>query len=610
MYYHDDMKKSSLLFLVLLLFFHAVSLPLWGELLAEETLPSREAELLAEAMEAQVNERWELSIALLSRGIELYPLDYRFPWALGSLYYSRKLYGLAWDEYRKAEPLMPAEPEMLFRLSRTAGFLNMETLSAEYMEKVLELEPGNKEAIDNLAWMYYKLHRLSEGAELLRNAVREMGRERDFCNTLGTIYADMFRYDDSKNWYLEAIAAAEKAGDYRLAAVVHYNLSILESRYYHYSEAFDRTNFSLTTLSSSAGRLARGEIYLRRLDFSKTFQDYQAAYETDTSPLAKANLAQAYLTAGRLEESRLYAEDCLNTRDNSWMLNYGTDMDRYRRDLHELLYKSYGGLFRAERFKVYPSAAAGIRGFFQQYYYRFKEARHKLFYKKYSLAAARAYSAEQSGGDSVFYGAAGLDAQTEYYNAMQSYPRRAVVYLQKARELEIPLIPPSAPAYDAEEGKLMKTPALLRRAINGFDPVWERDMIAESLAELCLMLKGRRLQAERRDAAESLYALNKAALRQNGIRLPVEISVTAEDGRAAGRIKKTVLRMGFEEAQKGEGRFLLSITLARNGDARCELHDRSRGTALLRETLPLPSLSRRDLSNFATILENAAFTGF
>jgi tetratricopeptide (TPR) repeat protein len=613
--------------------------------------PERGADtLLGEALEAQMHEHWELSIELLSRGTEQYPGDYRFPWALGSLYYSRKLYGLAWEEYRKAEPDMPLEPEMLFRLSRASGFLNLDTVSAAYLERVLELEPGNKEAIDSLAWMYYKLHRLSDGAELLHNAVETLGSQRDFCMTLGTIYSAMFRYDDAKNWYLKAISAAEQAGDMNFATVTHYNLSILESRYYNYADAFERTNASLAARSGSAresryynyagavertnaslGRLARGEIYLRRLDLARTFQDYQSAYETDTSPLAKMNLAMAYQIAGRLEESRLYAEDCLNTRDLSWMLNYGTDTDRYRRDIHEILYKTYGGLFHTEAFKVYPGVSAELRGFFQKWYYRFKEAYHKILFKKYSLAAARAYSAERSDSDSVFYGAAGLDAQTEYYNALESYPRRALTYLRNARGFEVPLIPPAAPTYDAEEGTLMKNPALLRRAGDGFDPVWERDMIAESLAELCRALRGRRRRAERQDAAERLYALNKAALLQNGIALPVEIIVDADlwkspastdatstgatptgaTSRQAARIvKKTLTRMGFQEAAPGAGaRFLLIIVLS--GDtARCELQDRGRGTTPLRESIPLPSLSRQDLSAFAAHFETAAFTGF
>ncbi|MDR1908931.1 MAG: hypothetical protein LBQ35_03330 [Spirochaetaceae bacterium] len=571
--------------------------------------------LLEDALEAQTNERWELSIELLSRGAELYPRDYRFPWALGSLYYSRQLYGLAWEEYQKAEPFMPQDTEMLFRLSRTTGSLNMDAVSAAYLERVLELDPLNREAIDSLAWMYYKLHRLNEAAKILLDAVESLGPERDLCMTLGTVYADMFRYGESRDWYLRAIASAEQAGDMNFAAVAHYNLSILESRYYNYAEAFERANESLRAHSSPAGRLARGELRQRQLDLAGTFSDYHAAHETDTSPLSKLNLAQACQIAGRLEESRLYAESCLDSRDLSWMLNYGTDPDRYYRDLHEILYKTYGGLYRTESFKVYAGTAAALRGLFRKFYYRFREMYHGHLFKKYALLAARAYRA---GGDSLFYGAAGLDAQIGYYTALESYPRRALPYLQRAREFEVPLIPLSAPAYDADEGILRGDPGLIRRSILLFDPLWERDMTARSLAELCRLLRGGRHRAERRGAAERLYAMNRGALRQNGIALPVEMVLTmegpggagrrAEGRRAEGRLRRTLKRMGFEEAPAG-ARFRLSVTLSGSG-ARCELSDRERGTAALREIIPLPSFSRKELAHFAAYLENAAFTGF
>jgi hypothetical protein len=53
-------------------------------------------------------------------------------------------------------------------------------------------------------------------------------------------------------------------------------------------------------------------------------------------------------------------------------------------------------------------------------------------------------------------------------------------------------------------------------------------------------------------------------------------------------------------------RFRLSILL-KNGEARCELYDGGRGTFVFRETLPLASLSRRDLSGFAQALGNLIF---
>ncbi|GHT77549.1 hypothetical protein FACS1894130_02190 [Spirochaetia bacterium] len=593
-------------------------------------------DLFMGAVDAQRKERWERAIELYSRGSEQYPQDSRFPWALGSLYYSRDLYGLAWDEYRKVEKLLPSDPDVLYRLSQTAGYLNREAVSAEYLERTLILEPDNQEAISSLGWMYSKLHRLSDGERLLLAAIHEFGPAPNFCMTMGTIYSDMFRYEDAKTWYLDAIAGGEKLGDWEFAAVAHYNLSILESRFYHYAESFDRTTASLDARNRAPGRLARGELFLRRLDLSRAFTEYQTAYEIDTSPLSKINLAQAYQIAGRLDEARLYAEASLKSRDLSWMLNYGIDLDRYKRDIHEILHKTYSGLTKTEKRKIYGTLGESIRGLFRGWAYTFKAATHQRLYRKYSLLAAKAYDADPGNMNtvdssaagttqSVSYGEQGLDAQIQYYNAFEAYPRRAIGYLRSARKFEVPLIPQSESSYDMEEGRLLENRELLINAIPAFDPLWERDVIADTYAELCLQLRGKRHTAERWDAAERLYALNHGALRQNGITLPVELALDTENAPRPRRteriLRRTLRKMGIEvipakyrtgntndDADPSMGRFRLNITV-NGGDVRCELYDGGRGTGVFRRAIPLPSPSAKDISAFAETLGEVMFTG-
>jgi tetratricopeptide (TPR) repeat protein len=586
--------------------------------------------LFEAATEAQGAEFWERAIELYSQGEKLFPGDSRFPWALGSLYYSRKLYGLAWEEYRKVETLFPFDPDILYRLSRVAGYLNRDAVSAGYLERVLAIAPDYREAIGSLGWMYYKLHRLKEGEELLRAALERFGPDPDFSMTLGTIYSDMFRYEEAKAHYLEAIAGGENVGDREFAAVAYYNLSILESRFYKYREAFDQTNASLASRNRASGRLARGELFLRRLELPRVFSEYQSAYEIDTSPLSKVNLAQVYQIAGRLEEARLYAEDCLTLGDLSWMLNYGIDPDRYKRDLHDILYKTYTGLANAGGREVYGTAAEALGGFFRRWLYRYKALSHRFLFQKYSLISAGAYSAYTAGADGSGSGddvqsSLGPDAWLQYYDAFKPYPQRALVYLRNARNQEVPLVDAAVPSYDLEEGILLKDRELLRRSIPDFDPLWERDMIADTYSELYPLLKGRNRRFERFDAAERLYALNRGALRQKGIDLPVELTISAatEDASAVRGVKKTekalrrtLRQMGIDEVPRSPDsaapdvfspRFRLDITVAA-GEAHCILHDGGRGVDVFRESIPLESVSPRDLAGFARILGDGLFT--
>ncbi|MDR0759988.1 MAG: hypothetical protein LBF74_07755 [Treponema sp.] len=612
------------LILVLFLAFNAGTIPAqegdaWSGVGAEEITGQADA-LFDAAVKAQQSEFWERAIELYAQGAKLFPGDSRFPWALGSLYYSRRLYGLAWDEYRKVETLLPFDPDVLYRLSRTAGYLNRDAVSADYLERVLAIAPDYQEAIGSLGWMYYKLHRLKEGEGLLTAALDRFGPDPDFSMTLGTIYSEMFRYEDAKARYLEAIAGGENLGDREFAAVAYYNLSILESRFYKYRESFDRTNASLASRNRASGRLARGELFLRRMELPRVFSEYQSAYEIDTSPLSKVNLAQVYQIAGRLEEARLYAEDCLKLGDLSWMLNYGIDLDRYKRDLHDILYNTYTGLAKVEERGVYGTLAEALRGFVRRWVYRYKAASHRRLYQKYSLISAGAYSTYIAGAGGASQSNLSPDAWLQYYNAFEPYPQRALAYLRNARDLEVPLIDAAIPSYDLEEGLLFKDRELLLRTIPLFDPLWERDMIADAYREVYLLLKGRTRRLERFDAAERLYALNRGALRQKGIALPVELTITAADGdpqaakteRALGR---TLRRMGIDAVPPSSGgaaletyspRFRLSIILA-DGQAQCVLHDKGRGVDVFRRSIPLKSASSQDLAAFARTLGDGIF---
>jgi hypothetical protein len=334
-------------------------------------------------------------------------------------------------------------------------------------------------------------------------------------------------------------------------------------------------------------------------------------------------MAYAFQVAGRLEEARLYAEDSLKSRDLSWMMNYGIDPDRYRRDLHQILWHAYSGLAKTGALTPRSGPRDRFEGFVMAGYYRFKAAVHRLLFRKYSLLAANAYRLVSAAGDLP------LDALIQYYNAFEDYPRRARVYLGLARDFETPLIPQAAASYEAEMGTLLKDRELLNAVIDDLDPVWERDMLADIYMELALPARGAvRLagRAERQDAAERLYALNRGALRQNGIPLPVSLTfVLQTDGETspeAARLAKPLMRIlgkagiqetGIRASGPNPARHTLTLELEdRQPEGgwliRCELHDEGRGTSVWRRSIPLPSRSAGDLSAFARALADEAFT--
>jgi hypothetical protein len=353
---------------------------------------------------------------------------------------------------------------------------------------------------------------------------------------------------------------------------------------------------------------------LRRLDFEKALADYEAAYETDTSPLSKLNLAQLYQISGRLEEARLYAEDCLKGGDLSWMLNYGIDPVRYRRDIHDVLRKTYRGLEKTERQRPYGRIAEWFRSRIRIAVYRFKAAGHDRLFRKFSLAAADAYGLRFDGEEEEH-----LDALIQYYNAFERYPRRAKFYLDRARAFETAIIPASLASYDLEEGTLTRNAKMIFTAIEGFDPSWERDMIARAYAETAKAgMTGGAME-------EWLFNLNRGAPRQEGLRLPVELRIEGAGRRLASRLARYIGKAGFRPvmttlADNGTGgtmwtstslTFRLSVTIPEGpAPASWELYDRVRGNVVLRRNFPLPSgtdWSGADLADFARSLGDAVF---
>jgi len=183
---------------------------------------------------------------------------------------------------------------------------------------------------------------------------------------------------------------------------------------------------------------------------------------------------------------------------------------------------------------------------------------------------------------------------------------------------ETNLIPAAAPSYDIEEGIITGDETLVEDALHGFEPLWEKEYIAQCYSEFANPEK-RKPFADRRHktdaAAEELFILNRGALRQNGIKLPlfINFSLTEETTGAKRNLEKALAAAGFKKAAAGTGaRFILSIkingTQHENYSVSCELADTEAETEILRHTIPLRDLTRGAYYNFARTLGNLIFT--
>ena len=613
--------KTKLAVLLLLAF---VAVHDGGAQNGEADLPGAN-ELFSAAITAEHAENWERAISLYQEGNRRFPDDIRFPWALGNLYYGRALYNLAWDAFHIAEAINPSHPHILQRLASTAGFLNRDHAAVDFLERLLEIDPYNRIAISNLGWMYYKVHRLADGERLLTEALERFGHDEDLAMTLGTIYSAMFRHEEGRYWYQRSISlVGTRSRSFR--AVAHYNLSILESRFFHYDLAMDQANASINAQRRASGFLSRGDLKMRQLDLQGAMADFLYAREIDTSPLSKVNLARVHLLSGRLIEARLYAHSSLRVADHAWMAHFGINPDRYMRDVHELLYNTYSGLARAERFMPNRTPFQAIASTFRSLSYRFHAVVHRKLFQKFSLASGDAYDriTREGGGFADIrtwepggenQAAPPIDRYIQFFNAFRTYPRRSVNYLRKARSFETAIIQAAIPSYDLEEGILMGNLGRTAMALEGFDPVWQRDMIATAYREFA---RNGRTRRARQSFAEELFALNRGALLQSGVALPVEIDVSFAGADATRRGERTLRRAlgkaGFARpvAVGADGaRFRLDIVISA-ADAggyvvSSDLIDTETRESQLRRTIPLRSMSGADIYGFASALSGTVF---
>jgi len=205
-----------------------------------------------------------------------------------------------------------------------------------------------------------------------------------------------------------------------------------------------------------------------------------------------------------------------------------------------------------------------------------------------------------------------LDRYIQYFNAFETYPRRALTWLNKAKNFETAIIPLAIPTYNLDRGILLKDLNYVALALEGFNPVWQRDMIAICYREFALR---ERTRPARQAAAEELFSMNRGALLQAGIKLPVEIRFSGDSipnqRRIERNIRRTLSRTGFTPITSGSTRFILNINLVitptGNYAAVCELYDTYGTARTIRRTLPIGALSRNDINNFAEILSRTVF---
>ncbi len=497
---------------------------------------------------------YEAAAKLFGEAKRAFPDDARFNLGLASLYYGEQLWRLALDEYVEAERKGAADAEGYARIARCLGKLDANREAVGWLERAAEKWPGDAELVDDLGWMYFKVHRYADGVRLLEEAVLadgHVGRSRDDA-----------RHPLLGHGRLRRIVPALPGGDRAVrgddsryfASIAWYNLSLLERRFYHYRAALQATDESLAGEDLASGHLARGELLESRMDYRGALAEYEAALAQDDTPLAGVSLAVLHRRFGRLDLALRYAEEALADEDPAWLLYYGSDVAHYRLDVHESLADIHEGMARlalgrptADPFArcraLLSAAVSALRGWY-----------HRQRTRLYAAEVGRAYLAEGAEEDGAFHLAM----------ATEAYPRISLKYLEIARAVETARAPHAEALYRIDEGSLRRSAGMIREAIGGLDPVWERRFLADAFIEIAPLAAREGDREGRREAINRLFAVNPGALAPEGLGLPlVPRFVGGWTGRERRAVRRLLRRSGSELADAIGGGFRYVLTLER-----------------------------------------------
>ena len=520
-------------------------------------------EFAAESDEAVKAENMERALELLREGIKQYPKNDTLPFKLGLIYHDKELYGPAYKIFKKGLSLNPDNISILYYISSAAASLNKPEEALYYIKKYLQYVPDDRFAAANYGWLCFKCHKETEGIEALLKNMERYGEDSSVCNSLATLYSEMYEYTNAEKFYSKAIKIAKMQDRNYSASLYSYNKSILERQFYNFDKSLDAAKEALRLQERNSSYMMIGELEERRNNFSEALAAYTAAATTDDTPLAALSIAGIYLTAGHTEKAEHYILSQLQNKNESWISNYGLSVTEFKSTLYELQKKLYEQKLNYEKTRI----TSGVIDFFKKIKnkigYKLKYDYYDAMQRSYKVKAAKEFKkqsiAETNG---ISYG---LRINGHYYLALKEKGSKALKYLESMERIETAVIPQSAGSYIAEKGICLKNPDLINEGIKRLEPEWEKFLLKDLYAEGAKAVK-RKSRNLYYAYLESLYGINPSGFLEFDIKLPINLKIDIKEKIAssisAKKMKSIILSSRF--LYDADSKFELQIIYEQN----------------------------------------------
>jgi hypothetical protein len=151
--------------------------------------------------------------------------------------------------------------------------------------------------------------------------------------------------------------------------------------------------------------------------------------------------------------------------------------------------------------------------------------------------------------------------------------------------------------------------ALLQKALEELDPVWEMAEIAEARINAYRLYRKSGETAKAHEAAAQLYQVNRGALLQNGIPLPVrlefDVNRTDRKNRITAAFTAMLKKSGF--TVQNQAAWTLFVYADENSLA-AEIYETATGKSIVRKTFPSDDFSRASIARWTRDIATMAFT--
>ncbi|MFW5694674.1 MAG: transglutaminase domain-containing protein [Alkalispirochaeta sp.] len=516
-------------------------------------------ELLQRAETAVQRENYQQALQRIRRGRERFPEDHRFPLLQGDLFFDQNVFAGARDAYRDALTAGAPDYATRYALSRALARLNEDQAALTELEELHRRYPDDLTVIGDLSWQYFKLQRLSKARRLLKTTLEGNVGDRDLMMTLATVYSGEWNFSAAEETYRAAIDEAERVNDQVFQAVAYYNLSILYANFHRYDDAYAAAERSLETADRSSGYMIRGELRELERGVVAAADDYRRAAALDeVSPLAELSLASLWVDAGYPEQAIARLDRITENDTGNWMYNYGTDPDRYQRQVYTAYAKAYEALAHQLRLQrpgawrqrlAVPARMVAARA--RAWFYRGLERRQRLTLAESYAAAGRE-----------------LLALWSRMIAAEHRPAVALRHAAAAEAIETAFNPAAQIEYQVFTAGITDDGEALSRLLPELRGRWDRNTRATALRGIY-----RARGADRRgiQAATEAWVLSPGEMVTNGLRVPVAIGTVDVNELSEREASRVLERMGFVVTP--ESSLVLELT-AGDGALRYVLRER------------------------------------